>query len=412
VLTLEEWMDVKMLLSQGLSQRAVARRLGLSRNTVAKLAGEAAPKPYRKPPHSSKLDPYKPYLESRLSEYPLSGVRLLEEIRPMGYSGSIDVLCRFIRPLKGEQRRRAKATVRFETPPGHQAQIDWAHCGRFKDAAGTPVSIYVFTMVLGFSRMLFVKFTTSMDLPMLLECHLEAFSFFGGWPKELLYDNMAQVRLPGAATREAGGWNPLYLDFAHHYGLTPRTCRVRRPRTKGKVERVIDYVKDNFLLGRIFGDLADLNTQGLWWLTHTANARLHGTTGERPIDLMPKETLTPLSAAPAYRLRQICSRTVDAEGYVHLHRSRYSNAPEHVGKKVIVEEAGQRVIIRAGDLVLVEHQRAEKEGSSVTLPEHVAAFWKLALAADPARPNAPPWQLTFEQEVAARPLSTYDEVAA
>ena len=79
MLTLEEWMDVKMLLSQGLSQRAVARRLGLSRNTVAKLAGEAAPKPYRKPAATSKLDPYKPYLERRLSEYPLSGVRLLEE---------------------------------------------------------------------------------------------------------------------------------------------------------------------------------------------------------------------------------------------------------------------------------------------------------------------------------------------
>jgi transposase len=406
VLTLEEWMDVKMLLRQGLSQRAVARRLGVSRNTVAKLAAEAVPQPYRKPPRTSKLDPYKPYLESRLQEYPLSGVRLLEEIRPMGYSGSIDVVCRFIRPLKGDQQRRAKATVRFETPPGHQAQIDWAHCGRFQDALGTPVAIYVFTMVLGFSRMLFVKFTTRMDLPTLLECHMEAFAFFGGWPKELLYDNMAQVRLPG------GEWNRLYLDFAHHYGLTPRTCRVRRPRTKGKVERVIDYIKDNFLLGRTFCDLADLNAQGRHWLTHTANVRTHGTTRERPIELMAKEMLTPLSAAPAYRLRQICPRRVDAEGYVHLHRSRYSTAPEHVGKQVIVEEAGQRVIIRAGDLVLVEHQRAEKEGSCITLPEHVAAFWKLAVAGGPARPSVPPWQLTFEQEVAARPLSSYDEVAA
>jgi transposase len=406
VLTLEEWMDVKMLLSQGLSQRAVARRLGLSRNTVAKLAGEAAPKPYQKPARTSKLDPYKPYLESRLKEYPLSGVRLLEEIRPMGYSGSVDVLCRFVRPLKGDQQRRAKATVRFETPPGHQAQIDWAHCGRFKDASGTPVPIYAFTMVLGFSRMLFVKFTTRMDLPTLLECHLEAFSFFGGWPKELLYDNMAQVRLPG------GEWNPLYLDFAHHYGFTPRTCRVRRPRTKGKVERVIDYLKDNFLLGRTFCDLADLNAQGLSWLNQTANVRLHATTGERPADLLAKETLTPLSAALAYRLRQICGRKVDAEGYVHLHRSRYSTPPEHVGRKVVVEEAGQRVIIRTGDLVIAEHPRAPKEGSCMARPEHVAAFWKLSLAQPEPGPPAPAWQLTFEQAVSTRPLSLYEEAAA
>src|SRR5205814_3487207 len=127
-------------------------------------------------------------------EYQLSSTRLLEEIRPMGYVGSVDVLRRFLKALRAEGRAQAKATVRFETPPGHQAQVDWAYCGSFPDSRGEPVKIYAFVMVLGFSRMLYVEFTTAMDLSTLLACHQQAFEFFGGWPRELLYDNMAQVK--------------------------------------------------------------------------------------------------------------------------------------------------------------------------------------------------------------------------
>jgi transposase len=313
---------VKMLANQGHSARAIARMTGYSRNTVAKLLRQAAPRPFQKPPRPSKLDPFKPYLRKRAQECPLSAVRLLEEIRPMGFHGSLCILQRFLAPLRSNQRAQAKATVRFETPPGHQAQVDWAHCGGFPDSAGQRVKLYAFVMVLGFSRMLFVQFTTSMDLAQLLACHLQAFSFFGGWTRELLYDNMAQVKLPGS-----GEWNPLFLDFVHHYGVIPHTCRVRRPRTKGKVERMVDYLKDNFLLGRSFADLADLNAQGHHWLTHTANVRRHSTTGERPIDLLAAEKLTPLATVAPYHFAQKSVRQVSAEGFVHLARSRYESAP-------------------------------------------------------------------------------------
>jgi transposase len=403
----EEWMDVKLLAQEGLSARAIARMTGYSRNTVAKLLGQAAPQPFQKPPRPSKLDPFKSYLQQRCEKHPLSAVRLLEEIRPMGFDGSLCILQRFLATLRSKQRAQAQATVRFETPPGHQAQVDWAHCGAFPDASGAPVKLYAFLMVLGFSRMLYVQFVTAMDLAALIACHREAFAFFGGWTQEILYDNMAQVRLPGS--REL---HPLFADFAQHYGFLPRTCRVRRPRTKGKVERMVDYLRDSFLLGRTFADVADLNVQGRHWLTHTANVRRHQTTGERPVDLLPAEKLTPLASVAPYRLATQSARKVSAEGFIQLDRSRYSVPPEYVGQTLLVEEGEQRVIVRAGAVIVADHPRAPQPGACMVEKAHVAAFWKLCLPPGPDAPAAPPpWPVTSADDVARRSLSAYEEAA-
>jgi transposase len=400
-------MDVKLLLQQGRSQRQVAQLTGLSRNTVARLAEQPAPQPYRRASRGSMLDPFKPHLEKRLRECRLSAVRLLEEIRPMGYAGGVHLVRDFLATLKEGEQRQAKATVRFESPPGHQAQVDWAYAGAFPNERGELVRLYAFVMVLGFSRMLYVEFTTSMDLPTLLACHQRAFAALGGWTKEVLYDNMAQVRLPHSTE-----WNPLFLDFAHHYGFVPRTCRVRRPRTKGKVERAIRYVRDSFLAGRSFADLAELNAQAAHWLTHTANVRVHATTQQRPMDLLSAEGLTPLAAAAPYPLVGRSARKVSVEGFVHLEGSRYSVSPEHVGKEVVVEVGEQRLTIRAGDLVLAEHPRAAKAGACVVDPQHAALFWKLCMPASSASPaEERRWEVRFEPGVASTPLSTYAELA-
>lgn len=400
-------MDVKLLLKQGHSQRAVARLTGYSRNTIAKLAALPGPPPSRQAA-PSKLDPYQLYLQRRFAECPLSAVRLLEEIRPMGYSGSIDLVRRFLAGFRAEQRAAAKATVRFETPPGEQAQADWCHCGTFPDALGHPVKLYAFVMVLGFSRMTYLEFTASMELSALLRCHQNAFVFFGGWPRELLYDNMAQVRLPHSAE-----WNPLFLDFAQHYGFVPHTCRVRRPRTKGKVERAIGYLEGSFLAGRSFADLADLNAQGRAWLDGTANVRVHATTGRRPVDLLPAEGLTPLAAARPYPLGCRSARKVSAEALVQLDRSCYSVPPEHVGKTVLVEEGDLQIRIHCGDLVIAEHRKAERPGQQVVAPEHAAALWQLSTggSSPPPASHSPHFQVTFQQGVAATPLSVYEALA-
>jgi transposase len=253
---MEEWMEVKELYRQGHSIRHICRMTAYSRNTVRKILREAGPLRRARKERGSKLDEYKAYLKKRYEVTGLSAVRLAEEIRGMGFNGSVDIVRRYVREL---DRRGVpdKATVRFETPPGEQAQVDWAEAGTYMDGQGLKRKIYAFVMVLSFSRMLYVEFTRSMRIEELIRCHEHAFEYFGGWTHTILYDNMAQVRLP------SGRLNPLMEDFLSHHGINPKTHRPYRPRTKGKVERSIRYLKDNFLKGREFADLADVQVRVL-----------------------------------------------------------------------------------------------------------------------------------------------------
>lgn len=404
MLKLEAWMDIKDLHRQGHSIRTIAELTGLARNTVRRVLREQTPQPAKRRTRASLLDPYKPYLEGRYRECALSGVRLLEEIRAMGYAGGIDVVRRFIHSLDPLARAQAKMTVRFETPPGEQAQADWASCGHEMDETGRRRAVYAFVMVLSYSRMLYVEFTHSMVLAELIRCHQRAFEFFGGWPRSILYDNMKQVRLSPSE------WNPLFLDFINHHAVTPRTHRVRRPRTKGKVERMVHYLKDNFLNGRAFADIDDLRAQGQHWLSQTANTRLHATTERRPCDLLAEEKLNPLSSVPAYQIAAVSERRVDAESFVRLGRSRYSVPPEYVGSRVVVEQGAQRVVVRAGDLVIAEHAPAPRPGACMTQKEHVEALWRLSLKRTSA-PPAPSWHIGFREPVATTALAVYEEAA-
>jgi len=394
-------MDIKSLRRDGHSIKAIVRLTGHSRNTVKRVLREAGPQPFRKPQRLFKLDPYKAYLRERFEQYGVNAVRLASEIRAMGYSGSVWTVRRFVESLRPEQKRLARLTVRFETPPGKQAQADWAFCGRFPDASRTLVSVYAFVMVLGFSRMLYVEFTRSMRLAWLLRCHLNAFAFFGGLVTEILYDNMSQVRLP---THEL---NPRFVDFAQHHGFAIKTHRVRRPRTKGKVERMVDYVKDGFLVGSSFGDFDDLNARARHWLATTANVRIHATTGQRPVDLWPAEQLTPLNVVAPYRIDESVSRQAGYDGFVRFGRSRYSVPPEYAGGKVTVGLEERRVVIRARDMIVAEHAAAERPGSCVAERSHLEAMWKLSLQR-PKSPPPPRWQLTFDAGVQATPLSAYE----
>jgi len=196
-------------------------------------------------------------------------------------------------------------------------------------------------------------------------------------------------------------------DFAAHYGFAVKTHQPYRPRTKGKVERMVDYLKDNFLNGRTFAGVDDLAAQGRCWLEQ-ANHRLHATTGEKPTDLLARENLTPFGAALPYVLAQRHERRVDVEGFVRLTRSRYSVPPHYVGKKVIVVQREQQIEVRLGDLVIAEH-RAAVAGACVAKKEHVEAMWRESLT----RTNKPFPKVHFTdaETVVVRPLSLYEEVA-
>jgi len=195
MLRLEAWMDIHALRREGHSIRAIVALTGHSRNTIRRALRQKVQQRFSAPKRASKLDGFKDYVEHRYNECALSAVRLLEEIRAMGYSGSLITLRRFIQTLKPAKKALERATVRFETAPGQQAQADWAYCGRFADPTGRWIPVYAFVMVLSFSRMLYVEFTSSMKVESLIRCHLNAFAFFGGWPNEVLYDNVKQVKL-------------------------------------------------------------------------------------------------------------------------------------------------------------------------------------------------------------------------
>lgn len=213
----------------------------------------------------------------------------------MGYTGGLTILKEFTLPYRV---RRKEPVVRFETPPGRQAQCDWAHLGTHL-ISGELMSLYLFVMVLGFSRALYAEVVTRTDIDTFLECHLHAFQRFGGMPEEILYDHQKVVVM----TRSADGpiYHPALLAFAGQFGFRPRLCRPYRAKTKGKVERSIGYVRDRFFCGRTFTDVADLNHQLETWLATVANQRVHRTTGERPCDRLQRERLLPFTAARPWR---------------------------------------------------------------------------------------------------------------
>jgi transposase len=237
VIKLEEWVDIVSLHRQGLSIRAISKRMGVSRNTVrAALRRGRPPVRAAQSRPTSKLEPFKDYLVTRLTEFPeLSAEALYDEIRGLGYDGGRSILKEFTLPYRV---RRREPVVRFETPPGRQAQVDWAHLGTHF-LSGRPTPLYLFVMILSFSRALYAEVTTSMDLETFLTCHVRAFESFGGMPEEILYDNARTV----VTSRTVAGpvFHPGLLDLAGRYGFAPRVCRPygRKPRERWSAPSVI-----------------------------------------------------------------------------------------------------------------------------------------------------------------------------
>jgi transposase len=290
---------VRHYLEQGLSKAAIAERVGVSRRTVyywlarGALGGDA--ESVRYPPRPTKLDPYHALIRERLDTYPeLTAIRLFDEVRAAGYPGSLTQLKVFVRQIR--PRPEPDPVVRFETAAGHQAQVDFA---RFAFPWGVRYGLFV---VLGYSRLLWLQFVARQTMRVLMQGLEQAFHAFGGVPRELLFDQLKAVILEDQ--RPAGGRvleNPEFLRFAAHWGFRIQACRPYRAQTKGKVERPVRYVRQSFVYGRAFAGDADLNAQALAWLAHTANVRLHRTTGERPVDRFARDeraALRPLATRP------------------------------------------------------------------------------------------------------------------
>ncbi|MBI2761373.1 MAG: IS21 family transposase [Chloroflexi bacterium] len=353
---MEEWLTIRELARQGLSQLDIARRTGRDPKTIRKVPREERPAPGRRVAvaRTTKLAPFHEYLLSRTATGCWNAVVLADEPRPRGYTGGLTRIRDFLRPLRHEQRRQREATVRFETEPGQQAQVDWGHFGRIWDhAAGRWRALYGFVFTLGYSRAQYLVFTTSADSEHFLACHLAAFAALG-LPERILYDNLKTAILE----RHADGTPVLpgrFADFALYYGFTPAFCQPYRPRTKGKVERSIGYVRQNFwprvsaavIAGTL--DLRALNGRAVDWVQTVAHQRVHGTTGEVVAARLAREQpdLGRLDARPRYDTAYQHLRRVGRDGHLSYQGQLYAVPLRYALATITVREALE------GDLTLV-----------------------------------------------------------
>ena len=333
-------MELKRDYANGMSVADLALKTGYSEKTVRKwLKSDGLPKYSRRPSRPSKLDPYKDYIMQRMSDGVFNCELLYREIRGQGYSGGKSILKDFVAPFR--RQFKVQAVRRFETKPGEQMQADWGFLGTF-NLDGQQRKVWVFVIVLGYSRYLAAHCTTSMDLESLLLSHQHVFNSVGGACSQIVYDNMKTVTV-GRDGAHRPIWQSRFLDFALHYGFQPVAHTPYRPRSKGKVEAAIKYIKQNFCQGRNFTDLTDLNNQLQQWLHSTANQRIHGTTGERPYDQFQAEPLLPLPQYP-FQTNVRHPRRVSRDGFFSYQGVLYSVPWPYAGTDVAIEETAGGLI--------------------------------------------------------------------
>jgi transposase len=351
---------IKHQIKEGISKSEVARQHCISRQTVYNIV---TPKAEQKP-RPGLLDPYKSYIQSRLAEYSLSAQRIFLEIKEQGYSGSYSTVKPFVRQFKKE-RTQSLVTERYETLPGKQAQMDWGECGVIEHQ-GKRRKLYVFTYVLGYSRMMYACFTLSMDQKHLLQCFQDCFERLGV-PEKVLVDNMKTAVNQHIVGKEVQ-WNTGFLDFMEHHGVLPIAAAPYWPRVKGKVESGVNYVKNGFLKGQVFSDFEALNHRLDHWLNTVANVRIHGTTGQKPVDRYTHETLRQPVAYPM----PLEQRKVAIDCHVSYGAARYSVPPEYVGKSVVIETLNGEVQVLFDGRLIARHPEIAK-GEWSTDTQHMLA---------------------------------------
>ena len=368
-------MNIQHLNRQGLKKVRIARRLGIDRKTVAKYLKHPEGPLFAKREGTSILDPYKAYLESRIKAYPdLTAARLYREIQgedpqgnlpPSPYEGSERTVRRYVSQL----RPRSKRTHRpIETLPGEEAQVDWGHAGHLI-VDGVRKPLYVFSMVLSYSRIRYVRLTTSQDMLTFLDCHQRSLQYMGGVPERILYDNCKTVVSDRVGSVIA--FNRDLLRFATRYRFKQEACWVSDPESKDKVENSIGYVKRDFIYARDMTDLETLNQQALAWCDQVANERRHGTIHEIPSARLSEERKA-LISLPDHPLPVFieAERWVRKDGTFSLETNQYSVPTEYSQRKVNLMVFKDHVEIYLGQELIATHSRCHDRGQLILQEEH------------------------------------------
>jgi len=326
-------MEIRSDRQKGMNYTELGRKYNVDPRTAKRYAKSPQRPEYALTgPKPTKLDDYKQQIDIWLEEAPYSAVRVLEKLTEQGFDGKYSIVKEYVRSKKMDNNE--KATVRFETMPGLQAQMDW---GFFDDYLiyenGAAKKLYCFLLILGYSRARYIEFVTDMTTNKMICCHQNAFRYFGGYPEEILYDNMKQVVIKRLLKQEDSTLNRQFEDFAGFYGFRPILCRPYRGQTKGKVERTIQFVRDNFMVGIQYDSLNYLNGQALAWC-NKVNSRVHATTNAVPFERLRKEGLNPLKRE--YIIDRLNLRRVQKDCLISYAGNQYSVPSEYVGKDVAV----------------------------------------------------------------------------
>jgi transposase len=399
----EEVAAMVRLHGLGWGAKRLSREFGCSRNTVRRYLRAGGPVGYRKPERRTAFDGLEDWLRERFFRHEGNADVIRQELASEhGIVIGLRSVELRVRQWRRELKAQKRATVRFETEPGRQLQIDFGDTR--VSIGGERVRVHLFVATLGYSRRLHIR-------PSLREGQSDwfagmegAFLRFGGVPAEVLFDNpRALVEHHDAVTREVR-FNARLHAFARYWGFTPRACAPCRARTKGKDERGVGYVKKNAVAGRRFAHWAAFEAHLDAWTSEVADQRMHGTTGEVPAVRFAGEAhaLRPLGGrAPFGQLRDLV-RKVQADCAIDLDANSYSVPWQLIGESVQVVVLGGRVIVRHAGLVVADHPVCEGRRQRVVDRDHLAG---VVGAAGPARRSPPPAAELL------RPLAEYEAVA-
>lgn len=396
-------ISIHELYASGKSIREIARITGHSRNTVRKyLRANGIPEPRYSKKRGSKLDPFKPLLDEYMAQGIFNSEVLKRLLTERGYAGGITLIKDYVKPHRPP--KQAPAVQRYETKPGYQAQVDWKIC-EYVDLDGAVRKIPVFAMVLGYSRAMYIEFTKRCDIHSFLRCMINALEYFGGVPKTMLTDQMKTVIL-GMGDDRKPRWHPLFEDFAATVGMVPKVCRVRRPQTKGKVERMVRYIEQNLMPGRRFTDIDDLNRQARQWCDEQ-NQRIHGTTGERPVDRLVQEQLGSLPSSDRLAKYRFEVRKASRDGFVSYDGVKYGVPWQYSGREVNVRDINGFIEIYWEKDLIARHEKRFRSRTMV-MCEHQYA--NLNTSQGYAYPRPLGIRVPV-QVVDVRPLDVYEKLA-
>jgi len=372
----QEVQRMLALQAQGWGAKRISKELGCSRNTVREYLRSGGWKPMDVSGRAGVLAPHMAWLEQRLRQHKGNADVVRQELqRELGIAVSLRTVQRAVAPMRVALRAQAVAHVRFETAPGLQLQVDF---GSTHVQVGEELTrVFLFVATLGYSRRTYVLLSLHERQSAWLLGLEGAFRHFGGVTHEVLIDNAkALVDEHNRQTREVK-LNDRFRSFCSYWGVTPRACAPYRAQTKGKDERGVGYVKRNAIAGHTFASLDALQAHLDRWTREVADVRVHGTTGEPPIERFERDerqALRPLpSKAPFLQVRELVRR-VHTDACIELDTNRYSVPWKLIGEQVSVVVADREVQVLYAGQEVARHAQSALRRSSVIERSHLAGI--------------------------------------